>query len=249
MATHKPISKRFIELDLLRGFAIVFMIFFHILWDLDYFGIYPLNSTIYRSNVIIQILFFTLVGVCLIVSINKNHDYSKKHSYMKIIRHGLWIFSLGMVITIITLLFMPERPIFFGVLHCIGLCVILSVPFLKIKHYNFVFATVFISIGFIVSLFNVNNPTALHLIVGLHPANFWTYTIDYFPLFPWFGVSLLGIAIGGIMYKDNKRRFVFPDLSKYKPVAVMSWFGRHSLFIYLAHQPIIAGVLSLYLIL
>jgi len=74
------------------------------------------------------------------------------------------------------------------------------------------------------------------------------YTIDYFPLLPWLGVCLLGIALGDIMYKDNKRRFPLPDLSKYRPSKLFSWLGQHSLAIYLLHQPVIAGVLFLFLI-
>jgi len=40
----KEQNQRFIELDILRGFAILFMIILHLFWDLDYFGILPLNG-------------------------------------------------------------------------------------------------------------------------------------------------------------------------------------------------------------
>lgn len=249
MAVQEYKSERFIELDLLRGFAIVFMILIHLMWDLDYFGIYPLNQTLQNTNVIVQVMFFLLVGICLAVGFNKNKKPSKRKLYEHLLRRGLWIFGLGMFLTIFTMIFMPGRPIYFGVLHCIGFCIILTIPFLKFRHWNFVFATAFISAGLIIKMVHVSNPTVLHLIVGLHPADFWTYTIDYFPIFPWLGVCLLGVAFGGILYKDNKRAFIFPDISEHMPVQALSWFGRHSLVIYLIHQPVIAGVLSVYLIL
>lgn len=251
MVMHKPSSKRFIELDVLRGFAIIGMIFLHVLWDLDYFGILPLNYEIYKFQTSIPLLFFVLVGMCLVVSKNKKQNLSldKQREYdLHLILRGLKIFSLGMIITTITLLFMPDKPIIFGVLHCIGFSIILSVPFVKFKQYNLLFASLIIIIGLVIGGYSFENPTAVHLAIGLHQPNIGAYTIDYFPLFPWFGVTLLGIAIGEWVYKDNKRRFAFPNLSNYKPLSVFSWMGRHSLAIYLLHQPVIAGILSLYLI-
>lgn len=245
-------SDRFIELDVLRGFAIILMVFLHILWDLDYFGLVPLNKNIYQFQIIIPTMFFLLVGMCLVVSKNKKLDqpaHEQKKYNQHLILRGLKIFGFGMILTTITMIFIPDRPIIFGVLHCIGFSIILSIPFLKFKSYNILFATLIILMGVVIGQYAVANPTVLHQVVGLHQANVWAYTIDYFPLLPWFGVTLLGIALGDILYKDNKRRFRLPDLSKYKPVSVFSWMGKHSLAIYLLHQPVIAGVLSVFVVL
>jgi uncharacterized membrane protein len=83
----------------------------------------------------------------------------------------------------------------------------------------------------------------------MNPTNVWRYTVDYFPLFPWFGFMLLGVVVGDCLYCGNKRRFRMPDLSKYVPAKLFSWMGRHSLGIYLIHQPIIAGALSVFVLL
>ena len=112
-----------------------------------------------------------------------------------------------------------------------------------------IFAIFIILVSFPLSNLIFDNPTAFHLALGLHQVNLWSYTIDYFPLIPWFGVTLLGLTLGELLYKENKRRFHFPDLSKYKPVTMISWMGKHSLAIYLIHQPVIAGTISLFLIL
>lgn len=242
---------RFIELDILRGFAITFMVFLHLLWDLDYYGVYPLNKQIYQFQAIVPIMFFILVGMCLAVSFNKKPSLpiKEQNKYKQhLILRGLKIFSLGMIITTVTLIFMPNRPIIFGVLHCIGLSIILSVPFLKFKSYNILFAAIIILAGFIVGGYAIESPTAFHLAFGLHQTNMAEHTIDYFPLLPWFGATLLGITFGNWFYKDNKRRFEIPDVSNYIPVSLFSWLGKHSLAIYLLHQPVIAGALSLYLI-
>lgn len=249
MAMRKADSKRFVELDLLRGFAIVGMVFLHILWDLDYFGLAPLNMNIYRFQGIVPLVFFLLIGICLAVGRTKREGRSieeQKAYRNRLVLRGLKIFSLGMVFTTITLLAMPGRPIIFGVLHFIGLSIILSVPFLKLKSFNVLFAALFILAGFIVGGIVVEDPTALHLAIGLHQANVWERTIDYFPLIPWFGVTLFGVALGNFLYCGNERRFKMPDFSDHKPVAAVSWLGRHSLAIYVLHQPVIAGALFVF---
>ncbi|MCX6666996.1 MAG: heparan-alpha-glucosaminide N-acetyltransferase [Euryarchaeota archaeon] len=250
---NKSTADRFIELDLLRGFAIMIMVSLHALWDLDYFGLVPLNQQIYQFGKIAPIMFFLLVGMCLAVSYNRKANkpsYDQKKYNQHCILRGLKIFSLGMILTTATLLFMPDRPILFGVLHCIGFCIILSAIFLKMKPtYTFLIGAMVILVGFVMPMFPVENPTMLHLAAGLHQTNIYSYTVDYFPIFPWLGLCLVGIALGRWLYKDNKRQFRMPDLSKYKPISAFSWLGQHSLAIYLLHQPIIAGALFLFIIL
>jgi len=243
-------SNRFIEIDMLRGLAIMLMIFGHILWDLNYFGLAPINNSVYSIlSDTVPPLFFLLVGISLIVSKKKIENKSLKDEkayYRRLVLRGLKIFSLGMIITIWTLIFMPERAVIFGVLHCIGLSIVLSVPFLKYRNYTLLFALLFIFAGTILTQHPVENPTVFHLTVGLHQTDVWRYTIDYFPLIPWFGVSLLGIVIGDWLYCGDKRRFRMPDFSKYRPAKIFQWAGQHSLALYLLHQPIIAGVLSVF---
>lgn len=197
-------------------------------------------------------LFFLLVGISLIVSKKRAENRmlkDEKAYYKHLVIRGLKIFSLGMILTIMSLIFIPDRPVFFGVLHCIGLSVVLSAPFLKYRKYALPFAMLFIFAGTIIAQYPVENPTIFHLTVGLRPTDIWTYTVDYFPLLPWFGISLLGIVIGDFLYCGNKRRFRMPDLSKYRPAKLFQWAGQHSLGIYLFHQPIIAGALSVFMLL
>ena len=250
---HKRSSQRFVEIDMLRGLAIILMVFGHILWDLDYFGLATMNSAIYSFlQRTVPPLFFLLVGIGLIVSKKKNENRTLKEEedyYKRLFIRGLKIFSLGMLLTLMSLIFMPEKVVFFGVLHCIGLSVILCIPFLKYRQYALPFSALFIFAFILTSQYFVENPTALHLVIGFHQENVWHYTVDYFPLIPWFGVSLLGIVIGDILYCGNKRRFRMPDLSKYRPVKLFQWAGQHSLGIYLLHQPIIAGIIFVYALL
>ncbi len=240
-------SQRFIELDILRGFAIIFMILLHFFWDLDYFGILPLHKNFYSLNIIVPVMFFLLVGICQTVNNNKYSSQPRK-MYLRTMQRGLWILNLGMLLTLLTSVVLPNRPIMFGVLHCIGLSIILSIPFLRHKSKNILSAAIFTTTGLLIYFFSTaENPNILQLALGLHQSNIGQHTIDYFPILPWFGVCLLGIALGNILYKENKRQFPLPDLIKYKPTKIFSWLGQHSLAIYLLHQPIIAGLLFLYI--
>jgi uncharacterized membrane protein len=240
-------SQRFMELDILRGFAILFMIILHLFWDLDYFGILPLNKNFYSLNIIVPVIFFLLVGICQAVNNNKYHNQPRK-MYFRTIQRGLWILNLGMLFTLLTAVFLPDKPILFGVLHCIGCCIILSTLLLRFKSTNVILASLIIVSGLALGFFyTTENPNMVELAAGIHEPNIAAHTIDYFPILPWFGVCLLGITLGNILYKDNKRRYPLPDLSKFKPNKLFSWLGKHSLAIYLVHQPIIAGCLTLLL--
>ena len=241
-------TARFIELDIFRGCAIVFMILLHLFWDLDYFGMLPLNKNLYSLNIIVPVIFLLLVGICQVVSTNKNRIQPKK-MYLKTIQRGLWVLNLGMLLTLLTAIALPDRPIMFGVLHCIGCCVILTVPFISFKPTTtaLIGAVLVISGLAIGTVCTSENPTILQLVAGIHQSNVGQHTIDYFPLLPWLGVCLIGIALGNILYKENTRRFPLPDLSRYKPTRLFTWLGQHSLSIYMLHQPIIVGLLFLYI--
>ena len=109
--------------------------------------------------------------------------------------------------------------------------------FLGFKEFNLVLGGIFILFGFYIKNFIVSYPWLVFL--GLRFENF--FTLDYFPLLPWFGVVLLGIYFGKLLYPKGKRRFNINLENKY-----LSFLGRHSLIIYLLHQPILILVINLF---
>jgi uncharacterized membrane protein len=66
-------------------------------------------------------------------------------------------------------------------------------------------------------------------------------TEDYVPLFPWTGVLLVGIAAGHALVRT--RFAALAPLAKVPPL--LQWLGRHSLAVYLVHQPVMIGALWL----
>ena len=74
---------------------------------------------------------------------------------------------------------------------------------------------------------------------GLSSPSF--YSFDYFPLVPWLGIFLIGVSLGKSVYAS--KRSLLPWRL---PKTFVNWAGRHSLIIYIAHQPIIMGVLYIF---
>jgi uncharacterized membrane protein len=72
---------------------------------------------------------------------------------------------------------------------------------------------------------------------------FGRYMVDYYPILPWFGIALLGVFVGHTLYPGGTPRFTLPDLSQRAPIRGLTFLGRHSLLIYLVHQPILLGFL------
>ncbi|MDD1673567.1 MAG: DUF1624 domain-containing protein [Methanomicrobiales archaeon] len=217
------------------------MVIFHIVFDLSYFSILPMNvaSGFWRNFALLTaILFVSLVGTSLNISYNRSVSQKGQFSYIKYLKRGLGILALGFLITGITYFLIGEGFIIFGVLHCIGVSIIVAPLFFFRPRISLFVGLIALGGGYLVS--GIQGSLWLAWI-GIHPATF--YTLDYFPLLPWFGVVLLGLTAGEYLYPKGLRVFSFghrpPMISQ--PV---SWLGRHSLMIYLIHQPVILLILA-----
>lgn len=229
------VSERFWEIDALRGIAVCLMIIFHFLFDLNYFKNFSFDLSaglwlfVGRTAALV---FIFLVGVSLTLS------FSKGRSARHFLKRGLKILFLGLLVTLITFLLFPQETVWFGVLHLIGFSIILAVPFLKFKKLNVLLGFALIVAGLLLWNFSFN--FAFLLPLGIQPEGFASF--DYFPLLPWFGVVLLGIAFGNWFYPERKRSFRIPELR----IPILQFLGRNSLLVYFLHQPVIIGVLLLF---
>jgi len=235
----KTSFKRFWEIDLLRGIAIIMMIIFHLLYDLNYLNVYKLDlySGFFLIFVhFIGICFFLLVGISLTLSYSKTKKTSaKKNLPLKYLKRGLKIFALGLLITFITWIYLDEGFVVFGVLHCIGISIIFAFPFLHFRYYNFLLGIVLVFIGLILRNYTFEFPWFVWL--GFTPHGF--YAVDHFPLLPWFGVVLIGIFLGNTLYQKHERIFRLRDFSGLKITRFLCFLGQNSLIIYLINQPIL----------
>lgn len=238
------LKNRFWEVDLLRGSAVVLMVLFHLAFDINYFGVASLDvhsGFWFLLGRLAAFLFVLLVGVSLVLSFWRAELQGTASGFpRRLLKRSLWLLTLAMGITLATYLFIKEGFIVFGVLHLISISIFLAYPLLRLSSINVaVLGLLFIFIGWYFSNVSFGSPWLIW--VGLAPAAF--YTLDYFPLFPWFGVVLLGAALGNCFYRGYRRRMELPDLSCSPLVRPFAFLGRNSLLIYLLHQPLLIAIL------
>ena len=235
------------EIDFLRGIAIIMMIIFHFLYDTNYFGIYRVNlqeSYLLFFNYSIGTIFLLLVGVSLTLSYSRIENIlTKKDLRLKFFKRGLKIFCMGLIITIITWYFIGGRFVAFGVLHCIGISIILAYPFLRFRFFNFLVGGFLIILGLILRNLTLNFYWLFWL--GLKYPDL--HSIDFFPILPWFGVVLIGIFVGNSLYPKYRRAFSLKDLSGSIFVRFFCFLGRHSLLIYFLHHIVLLSIVYIIL--
>jgi len=242
-------NKRYWEIDAVRGIAVVLMILYHICFDLDFLGIIniQLNTIPFLLFLYpIGTLFLLLVGISLTLRYEQIKEIvSFQKRFFLFLKQGTVLLSFGLLITAVTYLYPRQGFIIFGVLHCIGISIILGYFFVSKKNLSLFLGVLCILFGFVFSFIRIDSYWFLWL--GFRPIGF--YTLDYFPLFPWFGIVLIGIFLGNTLYPNGNRRFKCTVSYKHSILKNLLFLGRHSLFIYLIHQPIIIGVLIIFFIL
>lgn len=225
-------KKRIWELDVFRGICILGMVLVHFIYDLvELYGIidwiYPAVFSFVKDWG--GVLFLLLSGVCATLG-------------SRSVRRGLIVFACGLVCTAVTagmyLLGFAGKYIiiWFGVLHCLGLCMILWAPLKKLPTWALaVLGAVIIAAGFWTNGIRVECTWLFPL--GLTYRGF--SSSDYFPLLPNLGFFLLGSVIGRTLYR--KKETLLPQINAESPVLKFLGFcGRQSLFIYLLHQPVLS---------
>ncbi|MGB9176429.1 MAG: heparan-alpha-glucosaminide N-acetyltransferase [Methanoregula sp.] len=235
-------ASRFREIDAARGIAILMMIVFHLVFDLNFFMIAPVNVStgFWRWFAMATAgLFLFIAGISLVVSHARAAARLSGFALTKkFLVRGAGIFMLGLLVTFVTWLYLPEGFIIFGILHLIGVSVMLSPLFFRFGKSNIFLGLLCIAGGFFIG--NIPGPVWL-LPLGIVPASF--YSVDYTPLIPWFGMVLVGMGMGEFLYAGGIRRFAPPHLPDLiaEPVAFL---GKHSLLMYLVHQPVIILLLA-----
>lgn len=230
-------SKRIWELDAFRGLCILFMVVIHFVYDIH--DLYQLASFSYPAVFVLLkdwggILFLLLSGICVTLG-------------SRSCKRGLIVFACGLLCTAATvgmvlLGFEKDLIIYFGVLHCLGVCMLLWPLFRRLPVWALALAGLALTAGGY-WLRNVTVSTDLFLALGLHSRSF--SSSDYFPLLPNLGWFLLGAVIGRTAYGEKKT--LFPRVNdRALPLRGLCWCGRHSLGIYLLHQPILAGICMLW---
>ena len=214
-------------LDVLRGFAILLMVFFHLAYDLNLFRFIRIdlfnNPFWFTLPRFIVSVFLMCVGMSLVIVHQDGIRWDKVGK--RAIKIGGW----ALAITVVTYILFPKSYVYFGILHCITVSGVAGVGFVNRPRISFFLGSAFLLSDWI---FHPTLPS-LSGWLGVHP-------MDHVPFYPWFGWVLIGIFLHAI-------RFHQAPLKKAASIRFLGFLGRHSLTIYILHRPVLYGtVLVLY---
>lgn len=236
-------------LDLARGVALIAMIIYHAVWDGLQFGL--ISWTVERDLLLQQSArliagsFLLIAGISMaLASARSVEPLIKKQDFWK--RFAI-LAGAAILVSIATFFAIPQAPIYFGILHHIALSSILLALLASLP------AFFLVALGAGVLIIN----TYIGVEALNHPATIWLglgtqtpVTADWVPLFPWLAAGLIGLGIG--------KMFILPWMASRPPQGetqqtsnpakqLLCWMGRHSLAVYLIHQPILIGLIQTYL--
>ena len=236
-----PPSHRLPIVDAARGAAIVAMVAYHFSWDLEFLGFASLGLLEkpfwLAARTAILGSFLLLTGVSLALAAERGFD---RRRYLR--RLGL-LAAAAAAVSAVSYAQFPDSPIFFGVLHHIAVASVLGLGFLRLPVWTTAaLGVVVYALPEFVSVPLFDEP-ALRWI-GL--MTFQPDSNDYVPLFPWFGIVLWGIALGRLWRGRGAGAAWRPADTASRALA---WAGRWSLPIYLVHQPVLFGALTLFALL
>lgn len=232
-------KQRIWELDAARGICLLGMVIIHFIYDLSaLYGLFPMPDD--PIFVILKdwggILFLLISGICATLG---------RHP----VKRGVLVFACGLVVTAVTVgMYLLDFSgkgiiIYFGVLHCLGLCMMLWPLFSRLPAWALgAIGAAIAALGlyFMYGL-RVDSPYLFPL--GLMRWDF--VSSDYFPILPNLGYFLVGACLGRTVYA--KKASLLPRVNQKNIfIRFFLWCGRMSLPIYLLHQPIIAGIIGLF---
>ncbi len=231
-------KKRIWELDAFRGLCVLGMVAVHFVYDLvDLYKIiaweYPDWFSFIKSWG--GLLFLLISGISATLG-------------SRSVRRGIIVFAFGMVVSAVTYgmyyfgFAWIGIIIYFGVLQCLGTCMILWPIFKKLPWWALaILGAAFVALGFWMQA-QPGVDVKYLMPLGLPWKNF--YSSDYFPLFPNLGYFLLGAALGKTVYRSKQT--LLPKVNEKNPVLrFLQFTGRHSLEVYILHQPILSGICML----
>jgi len=234
-------KQRYIIIDVLRGVAIAMMFHYHFSFDLNHFGF--ISADFYRDpfwtnyrNLIVS-LFLGLVGVSL--SLATQYSLNSKAYFRRL---GMLVFFAALV-SIGSYIQFAERMIFFGILHFIIVASILGLAFSRFYRFNLIFGIGLVILGTQFQHPFFDQPWLQWIGLMTHKP----FTEDYAPLLPWFGVVLLGMFLGKLIFQKHPQTWL-QNWQSEKPqpaTKILSFAGQHSLLIYILHQPVFMGLLYL----
>lgn len=235
--TYTTLNQRLPFVDVLRGIALIAMIIYHASWNLDAFGFTQMGVLSVPGWMVfaraIAGSFLVLTGISLVLADAAGHSADAKWR-----RVGKVALAAALV-SIATYFVFPDAFVYFGILHHIALAGLLAWPLLRL-HWLVIIA---IAAGIVF----INQTVALEIadtrwLAWIGVSQFVPPTNDYVPVIPWFSVVLAGVLAGRLILTNSALQNQLTAQPSWS--APLIWMGRHSLLIYLIHQPVLFGLAS-----
>ncbi len=232
-------SRRIDLVDVMRGAVLAAMAVYHFFWDLEFFALADFGVT---SHVLwrgfahaIAAGFLALVGASLFLA------HGRHLCWQAFLRRLAMLVMAAALITASSFYIDPDGMILFGILHCIALSSVLGLAFLRMP-VALLLAAALAGVAaptlFASPVFNAPVWLWLGLASEVRPSN------DYVPLLPWFAAVLIGIAAGRLALRWRPRERWAQWRAGRLPLRALAFFGRHSLVVYLLHQPVLMGLVA-----
>ncbi|MCF2947131.1 DUF1624 domain-containing protein [Paraglaciecola aquimarina] len=219
------------EVDVLRGCSIVLMIIFHFGYDLSAFGWASYNTGIDIEWRVFRVVIVS--GFLLAVGMSSYLGYYQSINTKKLAKGVSKLVLVALFISVSSYFMYPTTWVYFGIIHFIAIALLLSVCFVKKPNLSLLIALVIL----ITWYFEWITFTPLWL-WSIENIGIPQRTVDLVRFYPWFSVVLIGIFL------MHHKLFGF-SVSKNAGTNKVAWLGKHSLSIYLIHQPILYALFTL----
>ena len=233
-------------LDAIRGVAIIMMVVFHFFYDLTLFGLAEIP--IYSSTGWIVFRFIILSSFLGTVGVSLYLHHQRGINYSAYARRVMFITINAWAITLVTYIMLTEQYVFFGILHLIALSSIFGLLFVRLYWLNLILGLAILVIGYNYSNAIFDNFGTRW--IGMLPRA--TGSADFTPIFPFFGLVLLGMFVarflGNAIYAQGPNARMLKLGLVARITSGLAGMGRYSLIIYMIHQPIIWGLLYIYIL-
>ncbi len=209
------------------------MVAYHTAYDLQHF--YSWDIDVFSGGW--KMLQLTVASLFLLL-VGASSSISHRHPLKRFIKIG----AAALFVSIATYIIDPETYVRFGILHLIAVSAVILPPLRRLNAWLIVPGIALILPRDLIASIDIDSSFLIPF--GIRLDGFTT--VDYFPIVPWFGVILMGCGIGHLLFTRYANRKIFRlEAGKLRSLEALSWPGRHSLLLYLIHQPIIIGLLWL----